>query len=71
MKLFLNMDRAHDVRVASLFRAGKPSAAGSAEQLIGGNVFKPFVVLCGQSFIALGKIFSLSPPVLSFHHYTL
>lgn len=31
--------------------------AAQSEQLIGSSVFKPFVVLCGQSFIALGKIF--------------
>lgn len=27
--------------------------AGQSEQLIGSSVFKPFVMLCGQSFIAL------------------
>lgn len=35
----------------------KLSVAGQSEQLIGSSVFKPFVLVCGQSFIALGKIF--------------
>lgn len=35
----------------------KLSVAGQSEQQIGSSVFKPFVMLCGQSFIALGKIF--------------
>lgn len=35
----------------------KLSVAGQSEQLIGSSVFKPFVVVCGQSFIALEKIF--------------
>lgn len=36
-----------------------------------GSIFKPFVVLCRQNFIALAKIFFLTHPTQSFHHSTL
>lgn len=52
---------------------GRATSIWLSEPPMGASVFKPFVVSCRQSFMALGKIsFFHSPPAAqSLHHPTL